>query len=89
MVPRWSTDGRATAPGHSFLLGQCCRGQRLPVEFALRGLIQPEQIEHVRGPYDIVAKLSSDSDVDWINDLPGVDNFVVLEATSAHGRLWS
>jgi hypothetical protein len=89
MVPRWSTDRRATRPGHSFLLVQPRSGRRLPVEFALRGLIQPERIEHVSGPYDLVVKLSPDSDIDWLNDLPGVDNFAVLEPTSANGRLWS
>ena len=89
MVPRWSTDRRATDSGNSFLLVQCRRGQRLSIEFALKGLIQPEQIDHVRGPYDLVAKLSANRDVDWLNDLPGVDGFVVLEATSGNGRLWA
>jgi hypothetical protein len=88
MVPRWS-DRRAAHTGHSFVLVQCRKGQRLPVEFALRGLVQPDRIEHVSGPYDILAKLSPGSDVDWLNDLPAVDNFVVLEAESAHGQLWS
>lgn len=81
MAPRSSTNGRATRAGHSFLLVRCRRGQSLPVAFALKGLVQPERIEHVSGPYDIVAKLSieSDGDFDWLYDLPGVESFVRLE----------
>ena len=83
MAPRTSIDGRATRSGHAFLLVRCRRGQSLPVAFALNGLVQPERIEHVSGPYDIVAKLSIDSngDLDWLYDLPGVESFVHLEAT--------
>jgi hypothetical protein len=41
-------------------------------------------IEHVSGPYDIVAQLSStgDNDLDWFGDLPGVESIVRLEATA-------
>ena len=86
MAPRWSTDLRATSSGLAFLLVRCRKGQRLPIEFALRSLIQPEQIEHVSGPYHIVAKLSGSDNVDWLNDLPGVDSFALLEVTSADSR---
>ena len=80
MASRSLTDSRA----HSFLLVRCRSGQHRPVAFALRGLIQPERIEHLSGPYDILAKLSTggDGDLDWLNDLPGVEEFVRLEATS-------
>lgn len=82
MVPRSSVDSRATRAVHSFLLVRCRRGQSLPVAFALKGLVQPDRIERISGPYDIVAKLSidSDSDFDWLYDLPGVESFVRLEA---------
>ena len=83
MAPRTSIDDRATRSGHAFLLVRCRRGQSLPVAFALKGLVQPERIEHVSGPYDIVAKLSidSDGDFDWLYGLPGVESFVRLEST--------
>jgi hypothetical protein len=82
MAPLSFINGRATRAVHSFLLVRCRRGQSLPVAFALKGLVQPDRIEHIRGPYDIVAKLSidSDSDFDSIYDLPGVESFVRLEA---------
>ena len=82
MALRSSIDGRVTRTGHSFLLVRCRRGQSLPVAFALKGLVQPDRIEHISGPYDIVAKLpiDSDSDFDWLYDLPGVESFVRLEA---------
>ncbi|MGH2702566.1 MAG: hypothetical protein ACRDJB_09915 [Actinomycetota bacterium] len=46
--------------------------------------MQPERVEHLSGPFDIIVKLStgSDGDLDWLNDLPGVEAFVRLEATS-------
>ena len=82
MAPLSFINGRATRAGHSFLLVRCRRGQSLPVAFALKGLVQLERIEHIRGPYDIVAKLAidSDSDFDWLYDLPGVKSYVRLEA---------
>jgi hypothetical protein len=81
MAPRTSIDHPVTRLGHSFLLVRCRRGERVPVAFALRGLIQPERLDHVRGHFDIVAKLSaqSDSDLDWLNDLPGIEGYVRLE----------
>jgi hypothetical protein len=82
MAPLSFINGRAACAGHSFLLVRCRRGQSLPVAFALKRLVQPERIEHIRGPYDIVAKLpiDSDSDLDWLYDLPGVKSYVRLEA---------
>jgi len=66
----------------SFLLVRCRPGESLPVAFALRGLIQPDLLEHVSGPYDIVARLSSysyNSNLDWLDELPGIESYVRLE----------
>jgi hypothetical protein len=85
MALRSSTDRQASRLGRTFLLVRCRRGERIPVAFALRGLIQPDRLEHVRGPFDLVARLSirdSDADLDWLNDLPGIESFVRLEAPS-------
>jgi hypothetical protein len=85
MALRSSTDRQASHLGRTFLLVRCRRGQRIPVAFALRGLIQPDGLEHIRGPFDLVARLStndSDAGLDWLNDLPGIESFVRLEATS-------
>jgi hypothetical protein len=83
MALRPSTDRQASRLSRTFLLVRCRRGERIPVAFALRGLIQPDGIEHVRGPFDLVARLSmrdSDASLDWLNDLPGIESFVRLEA---------
>jgi hypothetical protein len=84
MVSRSSTDRRASSRGHSFLLVRCRRGERRPVAFTLKSLTKAELIEHVSGPYDIVAQLpsTSDNDLDWFGDLPGVESIVRLEATA-------
>jgi hypothetical protein len=84
MALRSSTDRQASRLGRTFLLVRCRRGQHIPVAFALRGLIQPDRLEHVRGPFDIVARLSIDDsyvDLDWLNELPGIESYVRLEAT--------
>jgi len=83
MVPRSSPDRSATRSGDSFLLVRCRRGERLPIAFALRSLMQPDRIELVGGAFDIVAKFSNRlSNLDWLNDLPGIESYVQLEATS-------
>jgi len=85
MVPRLSTDRPSIRLGDSFLLVRCRRGERLPVAFALRGLIGPDRLELVKGPFDIVATFSTNSrgsELDWLNDLPGIESYVRLEANS-------
>jgi hypothetical protein len=84
MVPRSSPNDSATRPGDSFLLVRCRRGERLPIAFALRSLMQPNRLELIGGAFDIVARLSNNrpSNLDWLNDLPGIESYVQLEATS-------
>lgn len=85
MVPRLSTDRPSTRLGDSFLLVRCRRGERLPVAVALRSLIGPDRLELVNGPFDIVASFSTnnrDSNLDWLNDLPGIESYVRLEVNS-------
>jgi len=83
MVPR-SSPAQAARSDNSFLLVRCRRGERLPVAFALRSLIQPDRLDLVGGPFDIVARLSNNSlsNLDWLNDLPGIESYVQLEAAS-------
>jgi len=83
MALRPSTDEPVTRVDCSFLLVRCRPGESLPVAFALRGLVQPDRLEHVSGPYDIVARLSAysnHSSLDWLDDLPGIESYVRLEA---------
>jgi len=85
MVSRLSTDRPSTRLGDSFLLVRCRRGERLPVAAALRSLIGPDRLELVSGPYDIVASLSTnnrDRNLDWLDDLPGIESYIRLEANS-------
>ena len=84
MVPRLSPDHLVTRAGDPILLARCRRGERLPIAFALRSLMQPDRLELVGGAFDIVARLSNNrpSNLDWLNDLPGIESYVQLEATS-------
>ena len=85
MVSRLSTDRPSTRLGDSFLLVRCRRGERLPVAAALRSLIGPDRLELVSGPFDIVASLSTnnrDRNLDWLDDLPGIESYIRLEANS-------
>ena len=64
---------------------RCRRGERLPVAVALGSLIGPDRLELVNGPFEIVASFSTnnkDGNLDWLDDLPGIESYIRLEANS-------